>query len=291
MKYFFFGVALIATTLCFGLDLSYSGSKSSSTTSGKLTLSHKIPDQHRFSIAYGRTTDTTNTLLDPNANSIKLGYGYKFETSGLAIRISGKKTNEFYFYEGSGADIKLSLPIFEIDYDEENSLQTTVSFKMEGLQKSYTKISAEKFNSLGFTLGVEQDILPSVTVGLDTTTYFYSGTGVATTKAFLGQTVLVNDVPSGQSDATTDIPNIINSTAKNVLAPYLEYSGENFSIGTSYSITTAQVNGQATYNSMEIFADYIFADLVTVSISWSRGRSEGSTTNSDSTGFGISWSP
>ena len=276
---FVFGVQILAAPKTAAFELSLGNSLSSTSRTQTLSFSHRFLENQKVNLSMSSSKDTS-IVTDGSASSVKGNYSYRFSDSGLSLKLGAKKSNDYYFYESLGSDVKFSLPVYEMEREAQSSLTTRLIFMVDSQSKQYLKLSNESFFQNSINFGVEQDLTTEWSVGLDSTFYFYSTNSKETTAAFQAKTT-----------PFTDISDYVNQTSKTALGIDVEYAIDDFSAGLTLTKSIPQVAGQSSFTSFDIFIEHAFFETFTANLNFSRGRTEGSSTTSDSWGFGFGWSP
>jgi len=269
---------LICPYIIYASDVGYTHSQSSSSRSDRVTATYKINKQNKVGISYNQSKDTTGTTADDQSSSLKLSYKHKFE-EGNSLAIDYKKTDETYDFDGSSFAIKGGVVLLEVPGSQEQNYKTKLNLKAEFAQKQYSKNTKESLDVRAYTLGLDQDLLFGFTIGFDHTGYNYGATSTQTSNALNGRSILNSDISS-----------YIGNLSKNSTSAYFEYGSEGWTLGVSYSIDNPYLSTGTKSSLSEIYTDIQLNQQWSINASFSRGKSEGSTTNSDTSSLGISFS-
>ncbi|MFZ4404451.1 MAG: hypothetical protein ACOYOK_10155 [Pseudobdellovibrionaceae bacterium] len=273
-----FLVILFLSIRSFGADVGYTRSQTSSSNSNKVQASYAIDKQNKISLSAGLSKDTSGTVDDDKSSSFKIGYRYKTKASST-YAIDLKKSDESYNYEGQGLALKTSFKAYTRKISKTKNLNTKVSLKGEFQQKVYSLDKLEKLSSRAITIGADHDLTSNFVLGLDYTNYSYSSSSTSTKQALNDATI-----------TTTDISSYISNLVKDTASGYIEYSEDAWSLGLSYSLDRPYLDSGSKSNTTEIYTDIQLDDQWSINLSWSRGKTDGSTTNSDTTSYGFLYS-
>jgi hypothetical protein len=249
-----------------GADLGYTRSESASSMSDKFKISYSFDRQNRLGLSYKSSKDKTGSV-DDKSSSLKLNYRYRFESSHT-MSFDYKKTDESYFYEGQAYALKSKINIIP---------GTKLSLSLEGGEKAYTKSANENIFQLGYSVGVDQDILTNYTVGIE-----YSGSSFSSNNS-QSKSALKNQVISN-----ANISSYVSYLTANSISCYLEYNVDLFTLGGSYSLDSYLLSGSKVV-STEVYGDLNLSPDWTVSVSYTQGVSEGSTTATQTVAVGLSY--
>lgn len=271
-------VVMICPYVVCASDVGYTHSQSSSSRSDRVSATYTINKQNKVSASYNQSKDTTGTVTDNQSNSLKLGYKHKFE-EGHSLVLDYKKTDETYYFEGSSVALKGSLVLFNISDSQEQSYKTKVNLKADFSQKQYSKNTKESIDVRAYTVGLDQDLPYGFAIGFDHTAYNYGSTSTQTSNALSGRNIL-----------NTDIASYISNLSKNSSSAYFEYDADSWTLGVSYSFDNPYLSNGTKSSLSEVYSDIQLGDHWSLNLSFSRGKSEGSTTNSDTSSLGLSYS-
>ena len=230
---------------------------------------------HKLSLSYSESKDTTGQLTDSSAYSNKLAYRYRI-SEDLSLSADAKTFDDYYNYNGLGFSFKSSYKMFSIDFHENDKLSSIITFKFEQQNKNYTKQAKEQFLMQNFSIRLDQDLPSELAVGAEISASNYSTSGVLSTLAL-----------NNQSTGNTDIDaysSYFVSVSKSINA---EVSFKDVTVGAAYSTDSALLSTGTNSSTLEAYSDFTFADDYTLSASYSRGRSEGSLTVSNTWGLGL----
>ena len=271
-------VIMICPYMLYASDVGYTHSQSSSSKSDRVSATYSIDKQNKISVSYNQSKDTTGTVVDDQSNSLKLGYKHKFE-EGNSLAVDYKKTDETYYFEGSSLALKGGIILFDFSDSQEHTCKTKLNLKGDFAQKQYSKNTKESIDVRAYTAGIDQDLPYGFAVGFDHTTHNYGSTSTQTSNALNGRTIL-----------NTDISSYISNLSKNSTSAYFEYDADSWTLGFSYSVDNPYLSNGTKSSLSEIYTDIQFGDHWSISGSFSRGKTEGSTTSSDTSSLGLSYS-
>lgn len=272
-----FIVLLAIINKSFGTEIGYSRSQSSTSASDRFQIGQKINQQHKLGLSVSLSKDTTGTVEDSKTASYKLSYRYKFLDPLVLVTLEGKRTDDSYFYEGVGGALKVGFNIAKINLDKETTLETRLSVRGDVQNKIYTKERSENLGIRTVTVGLDQDLYKGLAIGLSYSSISYSSNGVQTKQA-------LNSVTIG----TSDITNYLSYVSKSTLSGYVEYTYDDFiTLGLSQSRDVPYFSTSTKSTTNEIYLDYQAFDFLGINASYSQGKTEGSTTNSDTWSAGL----
>lgn len=250
-----------------GVEVNYSRSQGSTLVTSKVSAKQKF-DNSRVSVAASSSKDSSTSVNDDSSSYVKIGYKYKF-TNSDSFAVDIKKSDDFYYYDSFGGAVKYST----------HFKNTKLNFKLDSYTRTYSKDKSEGFNANSAMIGFDQDFAKYFTVGADYAKYFYSSRGTQTSQAFKDQSV-----------QSSDITNTISGLVDNTISVYIETNITDFTFGVSYGTDTPKLPSSNRSNTTEVYADWQCLDQLDLNLSFSRGRTEDSTANSDTTSIGIGYS-
>lgn len=265
MKKLFIILCIIVSSYSQGSELSYARTQTSSSYSNKYKLSYSIDSENKIGLTIKSSRDTSG-ISDDSASYYKFSYRYKFEDAS-AVNFDVKRSDEFYFYKGQTWGLRYSQPIDDWTFDG----------GFTGASYTYEPQNTESLQQLNLTLGSEYHFDQGLNAGLEVNVSGYAGRGVQT-----------RDVLSGNSSSTTDISQFISNQNKSSVTLFGEYEWDRLTIGCSYDIGTALI-GDTKVTTTEIYVDTELIENITLSASFSRGRTDTSTNPTDTVGFGIGY--
>ncbi len=260
-------MATIFSHQSLGAEIGYSRSQGSTLVSNKISAKQKI-NNAKISVSVSSSKDSSTTVVDDSSSYIKLGYKYKF-TNSDSLGVDIKKSDDFYYYDSFGGAVKYST----------HFKNTKLNYKMDSYTRTYSKDKSEYFNASSAMVGIDQDFAKYFTAGVDYTKYFYSSQGAQTEQAFKDQI--------GQ---TADITNTVSGVIDNTISGYVEANFFDLTLGLSYGTDVPKLPSSNRSNSTEIYADWQCLDQLDLNVSFSRGRTEDSASNSDTTLIGVGYS-
>lgn len=261
-----FAACFFMTSPAFTSDIGYGQTQSATSKSHRVKISYKINKNNKLSLAY-RTSQSSSDYEDPNSSAIRLSYHYKHD-GGSTYTIEMKKSDELYFYEG------LSLAL-RSGFSLTNTTRLNIGF--EGARKTYSLVPSELLIISTFSVGMDQELLEKINVGIDFTSSSFSSTATDTKNALNNLTT-----------TSTNISNYVSNLYANSAAIYIEYTFTSAIIGATYSLDTSLI-GKAKSETTEVYSDFTIADSWALGFFFAQGRFEGNPTPSETTGFSISY--
>lgn len=257
-------------------EVSYTRSQSSSSYSDRLKATYSFESGNKLGLSYKQSKDTSGAS-DDKSSTLKGSFKYKLE-SGTSFTAGISVVDDSYFYEGQSVSLKASIPVLETEFSKDSKLKTKLNLGFEFGDRRYSKITGESFSQRIFSAGVDQDLPYGFSTGVDFSSSNYLATGPQTTKALNGQTV-----------TTTDISNYASSLGSTSGSVYLEFSSSDYTVGVSGSVDNDYIGGGKS-TSTELYGEIVMLQDFSLSLSYSKGRTQGSTTTTDTSSVGLGYS-
>ncbi len=276
MKIILFNILIILTSGAQALDVGFSRSSSSSSTSSSIKASHRFNEFHKLTLAYSQSKDTSGTVADDSASSIKASYRHK-ATDEMTLNLDLKSYDDFYFYDGFNGAGKISYKVFNIETENEETLNTTLNCKYEISRKNYSQLQSEVIFGRALSLGADQDFPFGISAGFDLSSYSYDTVGTLSRQALDNKTT-----------ANSDINTYTSYFPQRSVSVFAELNQDKFSVGFSQTTDTPLLSSGTSYTSTELFLDFSLTQDLSLSVSTTQGRSGGSSSTSRTTSFGFS---
>lgn len=261
--------ATLVAECSLGFDSNFQRSQGSTITTNKISLKQKI-DASRLSVSASSSKDSSSSTTDDTSNYLKIGYKYKFQDKD-SIGVDIKKSDDFYNYASFGGAVKYTTIFKKLP-------NTKINFKFDSYKRTYDKDKSEFFTQNSVMAGFDQDFFEHFTLGADYTKYVYNQQGAQTKLAFKDQ------------NSTSDIINTVSGLSDNTISSYIETNFSDFTLGVSYTVDSPLLPSSNRSNTSEIYGEWQMFEQFGVNISYTHGRTENSTTNSDTTSFGLNYS-
>lgn len=250
-----------------GSELNFSQTRSSAALANRIKLGIEFNPSHKVTLVARKTTSLAD-VDDRETSSVRLGYRYRTE-SGSSLFCDLRKSDESYFFESSGGAVRGTLALLE---------STRLTLGLDGSRRSYTLSQNEQFFQFATAVGIELDLNESVSIGLAYDRQAYAATGPQLRRALQGTTVASNDINS-----------YVGTLLASSISGFIEYAPWDWlTVGMGQSLDSyATITGQT--ETTEAFVDTQVTPSFTLGLYFSRGRSDFSTTLSDSYGGGITY--
>ncbi len=257
---------ILATGSAFGSDLGYGRTQSSSSVSNRFKATYNINAKHKVSFSY-RSSYNTSGIEDPNSSTLKWAYRYRTD-GGSTYAFEAKKSDELYFFDSTALAARFAWPL---------TSSTRITVAGEVGEKSYSLNRAEKISQRTFTAGIDQEILSFITIGVEMSSSQFRSNSSEASKALSGATI-----------PTTNIASYADFLYDNSSTLFLEMNFDSFTLGASYSSDSALLTS-SQIKTTELYADISIYEVWSLGLFLSRGKVDGSTSTSDTSGLSVNY--
>lgn len=257
-----------------GSDVGYTYSQSGSSKTHKAKVGLQIFPEHKFSVTYSKTNLNSVDYEDKDNSFLRISYRYRI-SSDTHLQIDYRKFDESFFFDGHSLGAQFGTKLFSFKED----LDTQLNIKLEAQNKFYSKIKDENFTNSCFDFGLDQELPEGFQIGFDFSVSNYQA-----------KSRLMKEALNGNATILSDLNNYSNTLSKRTVAFFLEFSKDNFSVGTNISQDSPLIETQTKYSTVELYGDLQIQENFSLNASISRGKSvETNSSSSSTTSLGLQY--